>query len=82
MSKKVYWTCVVGAKVDSKLESGADSPMRKAVGKAFKKTTGHYPEIMWSGWGTTKERVEILNAVGSMEKDDPILLALVAMLRK
>ena len=85
MSKKIenknYWTCIVGATDKSKLKSGADTPMRRAVERAFNKTTGHESEIMWSGWGTTQERVDILNAVWSMESDDPIFVGLVAMLK-
>lgn len=78
---KNYWTCIVGATDKSKLKSGADAPMRRAVDKAFNETTGHDYDIMWSGWGTTQERADVLNAVWSMEKDDPIFVGLVAMLK-
>jgi hypothetical protein len=79
---KNYWTCIVGPTDKSKLENSADVPMRRAVDKAFNETVGHDYEIMWSGWGATQERADILNAVWSMEQDDPIFVELVAMLKR
>jgi len=34
-----YWTCIVGATDKSKLDNGADTPMRRAVDKAFTEWT-------------------------------------------
>ena len=78
---KNYWICIVGDTDKNKLKGGADNLMCNAVDKAFKKTTGHDYNIMWSGWGSTQERVDIINAIWNMEKDDPIFISIVAMLK-
>ena len=38
--KAEYWICIIGATNSKNLKSGADSPMRNAVQKAFEETTG------------------------------------------
>jgi len=79
---KKYWTCIIGATDKNKLKNSADNSMRNAVYKAFKKTTGHNYNIMWSGWGSTQEKVDVINAIWNMEEDDPIFISIVAMLKE
>ena len=76
-----YWICIIGATNSKNLKSGADYPMRNAVQTAFEKTTGHENEVCWSGWGSEKEKVDILNAVWSMDKDTPLYEAIKCMLK-
>ena len=76
-----YWICIIGATKSENLKDGADSPMRNAVEKAFKETTGHEHEVCWSGWGSEKEKVDILNAVWSMDENDPLYEAIKCMLK-
>jgi hypothetical protein len=77
-----YWICVIGTTNSKNLKSGADSLMRSSVEKAFEETTGHEDKICWSGWGSEKEKVDVLNAVWSMEKDDPLYKSIKRMLKK
>ena len=76
-----YWICVIGATNSKNLKGGSDYPMRNAVQKAFEETTGHEDETCWSGWGSEKEKVDIVNAVWSMDKDDPLYEAIKGMLK-
>lgn len=76
-----YWICIIGATNSKNLKGGADSPMRNAVTEAFKKTTGHEHEHCWSGWGSEKEKVDVVNAVWSMDTDDPLYEAIKCMLK-
>jgi hypothetical protein len=83
MRKKVkekYWICIIGATNSKNLKSSADAPMRNAVEKAFKETTGHEQGICWSGWGSEKEKVDIINAVWSMDENDPLYESIKCML--
>jgi hypothetical protein len=75
-----YWICIIGATNSNNLIGGSDSPMRNAVQKAFEETTGHEDETCWSGWGSEKENVAVVNAVWSMDKDDPLYEAIKCML--
>lgn len=53
------WECKIGA-FGGSLEMGSDSPMRKAVRKAYKELTGEEPNFVFSGWGaelTPEEQV-------------------------
>jgi len=79
--KKQYWICIIGATNRENLKGGADSPMRNAVEEAFKKTVGHEDEICWSGWGSEKEKVDVMNAIWSMDKDDLLYIAIKYMLK-
>ena len=76
-----YWICIIGATNSKNLKGGADAPMRNAVQKAFEETTGHEDEICRSGWGSEKEKVDIVNAVWSMDKDDKLYEAIKSMLK-
>jgi hypothetical protein len=76
-----YWICIIGATNSNKLKGGADSSMRNAVEKAFEETTGHEQEICWSGWGSEKEKVDVINAVWSMDKNDPLYEEIKCMLK-
>ena len=76
-----YWICIIGGTNSKNLPSGADQPLRSAVRNAFEKTTGHEDETCWSGWGTEKDKVDVLNAVWSMEKEDPLYISIQAMLK-
>jgi hypothetical protein len=76
-----YWICIIGGTNSKNLPHGADAPLRSAVKIAFNKTIGHYDDNCWSGWGTEKTKVDVLNAVWSMEKEDPIYVAIEAMLK-
>ena len=77
-----YWVCIIGATNSKNLKNGADSPMRNAVRKAFEETTGHEDETCWSGWGSENEKVDVVNAVWAMEKDDPLYKSIKRMLKK
>lgn len=76
-----YWICIIGATKSENLKGGADLPMRKAVQKAFEETTGHEDETCWSGWGSEKEKVDILNAVWVMDENDPLYEAIRCVLK-
>lgn len=69
--KERYWICAIGPTDQNKLPSGCDSPMRKAVTKAFKKITKHDAEECLSGWGNDKEKLDMVNFVWSIGKDHP-----------
>ena len=56
--RKCYWIGIIGETEHWKLPSGADSPMRKAIKKAFKEITGHDDEILYSGWSADADAVE------------------------
>lgn len=45
------WQCKIGEVDASKLPSGADLPMRKAIARAYKEITGEDPQFIFSGWG-------------------------------
>ena len=56
--RKCYWVGIIGETEHGKLPYCADSPMRQAVQKAFKKVTGHDEEVFSSGWSADKKAVE------------------------
>jgi len=56
--RKCYWIGIIGETEHGKLPYGGDSPMRKAVEKAFKEVTGHDEEILYSGWSANAKTVE------------------------
>lgn len=51
--KKRIWECKIGEIDDSKLEDGADLPMRLAIQRAYKEITGEDCLFCFSGWGGT-----------------------------
>ena len=55
------WDCKIGP-FKGKLPDGADSPMLKAVKRAYKEITGEDAEICFSGWGGkfTEDEEEII----------------------
>ena len=77
-----YWICIIGATNSKNLKDGANVPMRNAVEKAFEETTGHEQEICWSGWGSEKEKVDVINAVWSMGQDDSLYKKIKNLLKK
>lgn len=79
--KSVYWTCIVGPTKQDKLPAFADSPMRKVVSRVFRDVTTHTETVMWSGWGTTQEKADVLNTVGAMEVTDPLFKEIQKLLR-
>lgn len=76
-----YWICIIGPTNSKNLKDDSNSPMRNAVQKAFEETTGHEDETCWSGWGSEKEKVDILNAVWSMDENDPLYEEIRRMLK-
>jgi hypothetical protein len=76
-----YWICIIGSVEESKLKNGADAPLRNAVENAYGEMLGDEDTVCWSGWGSGQEKVDTLNAVWSMEKDDPLYISIQAMLR-
>lgn len=52
MQEKV-WECSIGGPIPHGLPSGADLPMRIAIGRAFKAITGVEAQFTFSGWGGT-----------------------------
>lgn len=50
-NKKKIWECKIGEVEAKYLEPGSDSPMRRAIEKAYKELTGQEPEFIFSGWG-------------------------------
>ena len=67
---KNYWMCIVGPTERKDLPDGADSPMRKAVKKAFYDTAGHDPEHNWSGWGMDKETKDRVMKAWNSDPED------------
>jgi hypothetical protein len=80
--EKNYWVCIIGATDRKNLKSGADSPMRNAVEQAFEKTTGEEHKICWSGWGSTQPKIDVLNAIWSMDKNDPLYKIITDLLKE
>ena len=80
--EKEYWMCIIGDTTRGELPHGADLPMRNAVEDAFKTTVGYEPEICWSGWGNTKEKVDMINYVWSMSEDNPLYDKILSARRK
>ena len=76
-----YWVCIIGPAKENELKSGADAPLRNAVQNAYNKMIHNNDFTCWSGWGCSKERVDLLNAVWSMEEDDSLFLAIKEMLK-
>lgn len=56
--KPRYWVCIIGETEWNDLPNGADSPMRTAVEKEFKKVTGHDAPHNWSGWSADIKTVD------------------------
>lgn len=69
---KLYWTCIIGAADIKEMKPGCDLPMRTAARNAFFETIGRPDDVCWSGWGTNKDKADVLNKIGSMNDDDPI----------
>lgn len=76
-----YWICIIGSVEERKLKMGADAPLRNAVENAYADMLGDEDTVCWSGWGSGQEKVDTLNAVWSMEKDDPLYISIQAMLK-
>lgn len=57
------WSCKIGECEEGDLSEGADSPMRRAVEKAYREITGKNPNFIFSGWGAelTEYQREIVN---------------------
>jgi len=66
--KLKIWDCKIGEVSEDILPTGADSPMRRAVRKAYIEITGKEPDFIFSGWGAelTKSERDVVN--GDMEK--------------
>ena len=75
-----YWLCLIGPIDQKAIPDGADAPMRKAVKDSFVELTGYNPERCSSGWGVSKERADVINAVSSLAEDDELFIAIKAML--
>ena len=82
MVEDEYWICIIGPTTRPELPSGADLPMRNAVEDAFQVTTKKEREICWSGWGNNREKVDMINYVWSMDKDDPLYEKILSARRK
>jgi hypothetical protein len=52
------WSCKIGECEDGVLPSGADSPMRKAIERAYRELTGKEPDFIFSGWGAELTSIE------------------------
>ena len=76
-----YWVCIIGPTTRDKLPYGADTPMRKSMESTFERLTGHENNVCWSGWGNDREKVELINTIWSLEKDDPIYISVMKGLR-
>ena len=76
-----YWICIIGSVEEIKLGFGADAPLRNAVKKAYVKMIGDEDNICWSGWGSGQEKVDTLNVIWSMDKNDPLYVSIQAMLK-
>lgn len=76
-----YWICIIGGTNSKNLPDGADQPLRSAVKNAFAMTTGHHAETCWSGWGTEKGKVDVLNAIWTLREDDPLYVSLQTVLK-
>jgi hypothetical protein len=55
---RVVWECKIGGPAVD-LPSGADGPMRDAVGAAFQQLTGSRAEFIFSGWGASLTEGEL-----------------------
>lgn len=80
-NEKKYWICIIGSVEEKKLKHGADAPLRNAVENAYENMLGDEDTVCWSGWGSGQEKVDLLNAVWSMDKEDPLYISIQAMLK-
>jgi hypothetical protein len=55
---RIVWQCKIGGPAVA-LPSGADGPMRDAVGTAFQLLTGSRDEFIFSGWGASLDEGEL-----------------------
>ena len=60
------WSCKIGEIDATKLPSGSDFPMRRAIEVAYHGITGEWPEFIFSGWGAELDPIqrEIVNSTG------------------
>lgn len=56
---KEYWCCFIGPVDSELLPSGSDFPLRIAVSNAFEKLTNVFDFTTRSGFGVSKEMVDI-----------------------
>lgn len=65
------WDCKIGP-FKGDLADGADSPMAKAVKRAYKEITGEDAEFIFSGWGGkfTEEEKEIIEESAARVAED------------
>jgi len=68
--KKEYWHCIIGSTTRSKLPDGADGPLRQAVRNTYIKMIGKDNDNCWSGWGLSKEHVDLILRIDNIEKED------------
>ena len=80
-NEKKYWICIIGSVEEKKLKQGADAPLRNVVKNAYANMLGDKDTVCWSGWGSGQEKVDVLNAVWSMDKKDPLYISIQAMLK-
>lgn len=72
-NKRIAWSCKIGSVNGVNVPSGGDSPMRRAVEKAYYELTGEYPDAIFSGWGDQFTDIEldtIHNELKTRQEDD------------
>lgn len=52
------WYCKIGESAATDLPPGSDSPMRRAIERAYIELTGQEPEFIFSGWGQELDESE------------------------
>lgn len=66
------WTCKIGP-FKGKLPDGVNTPMRKAIQKAYKEITGEEADICFTDWGgefTENEKKEVLDVRARVTEDE------------
>lgn len=70
---KAIWSCKIGECERDDLPNGADSPLRLAVERAYRETTGRVPRFIFSGWNATlteSERAVVEDRLPDPRKTD------------
>ncbi len=65
--KPRYWVCIIGIADQDNTPKGSDTPMRRAVEKAFEEVTGHDCEECMSGWGVSPAKMRDIHEVWCRE---------------
>jgi hypothetical protein len=82
---KGIWFCKIGQVAREDVPQAGDGPMRDAVERAYKRTTGHDPQFSFSGWSaelTESERAAVEDRLPDLDVMEAEARATLAMLER